>query len=311
MSAPLRYALLVVGLFAVLFVVRSSSNRLRPDLERALDGRTLPGDVPLSLPGALTTARESSGAARASVVLNAESGSVLFAHNAFTPLPIASLTKIMSAIVVLDTASSLDRDATILPAEYSVRGGNLRLASDERVTVRDLLFASLTGSANNAAFALPRALGMSDEAFLQEMNRKAITFGLESVRFVDAAGLSPENIGSAYDVARLAAHALAQYPLIAEAMAAPTYRVVAQGSGREHIIRNSNPLLSELAYRAESKTGYLDEALHCLVLTKVQETGRIIAVLLGHPDEFGVTREADALLDTISVPGTRGSHTRE
>jgi D-alanyl-D-alanine endopeptidase (penicillin-binding protein 7) len=235
---------------------------------------------------------------------------VLAEEHAFTPFPIASLTKIMSAMVALDQHPDLAQGVGILPAEYSIRGGNLRLDNGERVTVRDLLFASLTGSANNAAFALPRALGMSDEAFLEEMRRKAVALGLESFRFVDAAGLSPENVGSAYDMARLAAHALAHYPLIAEAMAAPEYRVVVQGSGREHIIRNSNPLLGELGPRAESKTGYLNEALHCLVLTRAHGTGRLVAVLLGHPDEYGVIREADALLNTANNagPGSPTNH---
>lgn len=311
MNLPFLFSALAAGVLTALIAGR-------PALERAY-GRFLspqagtaakPQEVPLSLPGVLGLAN-TQGESQAAVVLDAGSGRVLAEAHAFTPLPIASLTKIMSAMVALDQHPDLRQIASILPTEYSVRGGNLRLANNERVTVRDLLFASLTGSANNAAFALPRVLGIPDDHFLREMHRKAVSLGLESFHFVDVAGLSPRNIGNAYDVARLAAHALTYYPLIAEALAAPEYRLVALGTGREHNIRHSNPLLRELGPRTESKTGYLHEALYCIVLTKIRGAGRLVAVLLGHPNEYGVVREADALLNTVNITGGGDSPARE
>lgn len=266
-------------------------------------------DVPLSVPGLLAE-KQGRTAARADVVIDTETRTVLFEERAFRTYPIASLAKLMSAVVVLDRKPNLDARATISPAEYTIRGGNLRLDPGETVTLRDLLVASIAASANNAAFALPRAVGLTDEEFVGDMNRKAIVLGLESLRFVDAAGFSPENVGSAYDVARLAAHALTQYPLIAEAARTREYRTTVHGSGRAYVLRNSNPLLSELDPATESKTGYLNEALYCLVLTRPRGEGRLVAVLLGHPTEVGAVREAVALLDAAAARVAGESTTR-
>lgn len=287
-SAAVVGALGLLGLFWLVTAAPPAS----PDRDGA--------DVPLSVPGVLAEERERTSA-RAAAVINAETGSVLFEERAFGVYPVASLTKLMSAVVTLDRKPDLDARVAILPTEYTIRGGNLRLQRGETVTLRDLLVASIAASANNAAFALPRAVGLTDEEFVGEMNRKAVALSFESLRFVDAAGFSPENVGSAYDVARLAAHALAQYPLIAEAARTREYHIAVRGSGREHVLRHSNPLLAELDPGTESKTGYLNEALYCLVLTQPRGASRLVAVLLGHPTEIGVIREAAALLEVASA----------
>jgi D-alanyl-D-alanine endopeptidase (penicillin-binding protein 7) len=239
--------------------------------------------------------------ARAAVVIEGDTGTILLEQDAFTPYPLASLTKIMSAMVVLDHHPDLDQRVTILPTEYTFRGGNLRLGPGETVTLRDLLFASIVGSANNAAFALPRVIGLSDDAFIDEMNRKAITLGLDTAHFFDTAGFDPRNIASAYDFARLADTAFSTYPLLAEAASAPEY-LVTTSTGREHVMRHSNKLLASLGEGAESKTGYLDEALHCLVLTKHINGKRLLAVILGHADERGVITDARTLLQDALAP---------
>lgn len=316
MRVPLVLAGLgAVALGLVLLRYQGTSRLTSPALPRGA-GQVSPtpgvlDEVPLSLPGVLSVSQQRS-AARAAVVINATTGAVLSEQEAFTPHPIASLAKLMSAMVALDRQPDLGALAAIMPAEYTIRGGNLRLLPGEQVTVQDLLFASITGSANNAAFALPRVLGMTDEEFLEEMSRKAVALGLETLRFVDTAGLSPQNVGSAYDVARMAAHAFTHYPLIAQAASTREYRIMARGSGprtsaggslrggREHVLRNSNPLLHELEAGAESKTGYLNESLFCLVLTRRSGPDRLVGVLLGHPAEYGVIQEARALLQAAA-----------
>lgn len=277
-------------------------------------------DVPVSRPGGVLGGavadligdpgvRSSAAAtttARAAVVIDASTGEILFERGAFDVHPIASLTKFMSAMVALDQGPDLGARAQILPTEYTIRGGNLRIGPHEDVTVRDLLFASITGSANNAAFALPRVLGFTDESFIQEMNRKAIALGLETLHFTDAAGLDPDNIGSAYDVARLAAHAFMRYPVIAEAARASEYRFLVHGTERAYEFRSSNPLRAQLPPETESKTAYLNEALYCLVLTRNVEGRRLVAVLLGHPLEEGVVRDALVLLDAAAARSENG-----
>lgn len=263
-------------------------------------------DVSVSHPGVLGASQPTPlTAAHAAVVIDAETGNILVEQRAFEPRPLASLTKIASAMIALDHAPDLARQVTVLPNEYTLRGGNLRLQTGETVNFKDVLFAGIVGSANNAAYALPRLLGVSDKEYAREMNRKAVALGLETVRFTDTAGFQPENVGSAYDMARLAAEAFARYPLIAEAAATREYQIIAEGSGREHVIRNTNRQLSELDPRTESKTGYLDEALFCLVLTKHVDGKRLVAVVLGHPSETGVVHDARALLDTAAARLTK------
>ncbi len=252
-------------------------------------------DVPLSIPGVRAQA-DARSSARAAVVLDADSGTLLYEHRALDVVPIASLTKVMSAMVALDRYPDLAMRATILPTEYSIHGANLRISPGETVTLKDLLVASIAGSANNAAFALPRVLGMSDAAFVEEMNRKAVALGADTLHFVDAAGLSPENVGSAYDVARMAAAAF-QYPVIAEAAQTPDYAFTVGGTNRSYTLRNSNPLFAQLSPGTASKTGYLNEALFCAILARLDGPQHLVAVVLGHPSEDGVVREALALLE--------------
>lgn len=281
------------GSALVLAYALRSSDAIRP---------AIPADIPVSHPSVLGASPAAPlTAAHAAVVIDAETGNILVEQHAFEPRPLASLTKIASAMIALDHAPDLTRQVTVLPDEYTLRGGNLRLQAGETVSFKDVLFAGIVGSANNAAYALPRLLGVSDNEYAREMNRKAVALGLETVRFTDAAGFQPENVGSAYDMARLAAEAFAHYPLIAEAAATREYVIIAEGSGREHVIRNTNRQLSELDPRVESKTGYLDEALFCLVLTKHVDGKRLVAVVLGHPSEAGVVRDARALLDIAAA----------
>lgn len=278
--------------------------------------------VPLSIPGLLeqTEAGAERLGARAGIVLHvpsdrrlatrlssskseagsghAEAGDILAEHGSFVPLPIASLTKLMSAMVALDHHGDLDQEQSILLEEFTI-GGNLHIVPGvEIVTVRDLLYASITGSANNAALALARSTGLSREEFVREMNRKAVALGLEHLSFADPTGLSPQNVGTAYEVARLAAVAFTDYPLIRDAASRGEYTIVTRNTKREHVLKNPNLLLRRSpGLLAGSKTGYLDEALYCLVLAQRTPGGLLIAVTLGHPSERGIERDTLAFLE--------------
>jgi len=224
--------------------------------------------------------------AKAGVVIFAETGKIIFAENAFDALPMASLTKLMSAMVALDQKIDLNRVVSISPDDYTI-GGNLRIAPGmEKVSIKDLFYASITGSANNAALAISQNTSLSPEQFMEQMNRKAVELDLESVHYEEASGLSVKNIGSAYDIARVAAFAFKNYPLILDAASQAKYSIVTRNTQREHTITNPNDLFktSPDAFLA-SKTGYLDEALYCLVLAKKTPKGMIIAVTLGNPSE--------------------------
>ncbi|MDP3997474.1 MAG: hypothetical protein U1C49_00580 [Candidatus Andersenbacteria bacterium] len=210
---------------------------------------------------------------------------ILFEQNAFERRPIASITKLMTAMVALDHGIDWDKTTTILPEEY-LQGGTLMMQPGETATMKDLFNVSLLGSANNTMAAFVRELGVDEEEFIREMNRKAIALDLEQTKFTDVTGLDPDNVSTAYEVAKMAAYAFKNYPEITQATSQQNYTFVLGGSGREHMIKNTNKLISEQNYTfLGSKTGYLYEAAYCLVVRGSGEQADRIAVVLDSPSE--------------------------
>jgi D-alanyl-D-alanine carboxypeptidase len=209
-----------------------------------------------------------------------------FQYKAFERRPIASLTKLPAAAVLLKRGIPTQGEFSILPQEYTI-GGTLRLAPGERVSAQDLLGAAVVGSANNALRALVRVSGLKEEEVVREMNRWAIKLRLEQTHFSEVTGLDRKNISTAFEMARFAAEIFAELPRLAALSAKPTYLVRTVPTGREHNVQNPNPLLPAKAEKIfASKTGYLDEAGYCLMLGIRDEQGpRWVAVILGHPSK--------------------------
>jgi D-alanyl-D-alanine endopeptidase (penicillin-binding protein 7) len=222
----------------------------------------------------------------ASVVLwNTETGHLEFQQDAFVRRPIASLTKLMTAMVALDLGIPWDKSGGINVDEYGL-GGNLLLHPGEEVSIRDLFNASLLGSANNATRAYVRLLGVDNAEFVRAMNRKAIALGLEQTQFADVTGLSDRNVSTAYEIARLAEVAWRDYPEIATATAQREYNFTIRTSGRAHTIRNTNMLIhEERLVVTGSKTGYLDSARYCLAVQGSGNAAHLLAVVLGSPSQ--------------------------
>lgn len=253
-------------------------------------------NVQLALPGLGQSGNSSDFSAKSVLVFDIDNDSIVFENGGFDRRPIASITKLMTAMVALDHGIAWDNEADILPQEY-VAGGQLLLHPGERASMRDLVAASLVGSANNATLAYVRALGIPTEEFVRQMNRKAISFGLEQTEFTDVTGLDPSNVSTAYEVARLAEVAFTQYPVIAELTSLSGYDFIAKGSGREHTIKNTNKLISDWGeVLSGSKTGYLYEAEYCLVVRGSGTAESRIAVVLGSPSEFDHFNDITRLL---------------
>ncbi|MEX0649990.1 MAG: serine hydrolase [Candidatus Andersenbacteria bacterium] len=242
--------------------------------------------IDLGLPGVgPQTEKHQAFTAGSALLYDTTSNAILFEQNAFERKPIASITKLMTAMVAIDHGIDWDREATIQPEEY-VQGGRLLLHPGETVTMRNLFNASLLGSANNATLAYVRELGISKEDFVRDMNRKAIELGLEQTEFADVTGLDTHNISTAYEVARIAQVAFEHYPEIAAATTQKEYAFTVVGTGREHTIRNTNKLVSEWGEEVSgSKTGYLYEARFCLVTQGAGEQAGRITVILDSPSE--------------------------
>jgi D-alanyl-D-alanine endopeptidase (penicillin-binding protein 7) len=232
---------------------------------------------------------------RSSVALvqDAESGETLYEKNSDTILPIASITKLMTAIVVLERKLDLEQRVAVsaedLRATRSARvRGRLRPGS---VLTRDeLLLLALMASENRAAAALARTYPGGTGAFVAAMNAEAGRLGLQDTRFADPTGLSPDNVSSAHDLAGLvrAAHS---YPLIREYSTRPSAQVRARGGTVG--FRNTNSLVRSDSWDIElSKTGYISAAGRCLVMQMRVASRDLVVILL---DSWGkYTRVADA-----------------
>lgn len=227
------------------------------------------------------------------LVLDATEGTPLFAKNASQVTPIASITKLMTAMVVLDAALPLDEAVRIERADIDTlkhTGSRLRIGS--AFTRRDLLHLALMSSENRAASALGRNYPGGLEAFVAKMNAKAATIGMRSSRFVEPTGLSSENVSTAEDLARMVRASL-EYPLIREFSTAPSAQFHTADTGQVYGFGNSNGLVRTPAWQIDvSKTGFISEAGQCLVMHARIKDRPVVIVLL---DSWGkYTRIGDA-----------------
>jgi serine-type D-Ala-D-Ala endopeptidase (penicillin-binding protein 7) len=227
------------------------------------------------------------------LVLDAVDGTTLYAKNTTQLSAIASITKLMTAMVVLDAELPLDETVRIERADIDTlkhTGSRLRIGS--AFSRRDLLHLALMSSENRAASALGRNYPGGLEAFVAKMNAKALELGMHNSRFVEPTGLSSENVSTADDLAVMVRASLA-YPLIREFSTAPSAQIHAADTGLMYGFSNSNGLVRTSAWQIEvSKTGYIAEAGQCLVMQARIRDRAIIIVLL---DSWGrYTRIGDA-----------------
>ncbi len=217
------------------------------------------------------------GSARV-VVIDEATGQVLLAKDAASAAPIASLTKLMTAMVVLDAAQDLDEtlriDAADLDALKNSRGGVPVGAELPRGT---LLAMALIASDNHAAAALARHYPGGPTAFAEATQRKIGTLGLANTTLVEPTGLSPANHASALDMAKLL-QATQAYPLIAQLTSQRSHEV--QVNGQPWAVRNTNRLVGKPGWDVlSSKTGFTNEAGRCLTM-RLRAGGRTVSVVL-------------------------------
>ena len=225
------------------------------------------------------------------LVQDQATGAILFEKNSGSVLPIASITKLMTAMVALDAKPDLNETLAIGEEDVDVlKGTRSRLKVGTQLAREEMLRLALMSSENRAASALSRHYPGGREAFVAAMNQKAQALGLVDTRFQDATGLTAANVSSPRDLAKLvnAAH---QYPLIRE------FSTASDGefsiAGRPQHFHNTNTLVRSPTWEIGlSKTGYINEAGKCLVMQAWLNNKPIIIVLL---DSWGkMTRIGDA-----------------
>ena len=254
-------------------------------LVSALPVRALPQEeVILSTP---------SVSAKAAVLLEWESGEILYDRNAHLPMGMASTTKIMTALVALERESP-DRIITVPREAVGIEGSSVYLIEGESLTLCDLLYALLLSSANDAATAIAIAVGGSEEGFVALMNQKAGELGLSATRFENPHGLyHEEHYTTAYELARITAHALT-IPLFRQIVSTYTKKIPHDGIPDVRLLCNHNKLLRSYEGAIGVKTGFTKKTGRTLVSAAERDGMTLIAVTLDAPDDW---RDHTAMLD--------------
>jgi len=212
-------------------------------------------------------------------------GNEVYAKDKDKPRPIASITKLMTAMVILDSKLPLDKQISITKDDRDLlRKTGSRLKYGAKLTRRELLLLALMSSENRAAHALARTYPGGETAFVRQMNRKAKTLGMQTAHFADPTGLEARNVASAQDLAKMA-HAAASYPLIRQSTTLRQHQVRPYKTSGKLKYNNTNRLLKNEHWHIDlSKTGYINEAGRCLVMQATIVGQPLTIVLL---DSFG------------------------
>ncbi len=233
----------------------------------------------------ITNVPEPHPAAQAVVAISAQSGEIIYSKNYDTVMPIASLTKLMTAAVFLDSNTPFDK-VIEYKAEDNTYGSKLYVNPGETMTTKDLFYSMLVGSANNAANALARSTGMSKDEFVKKMNDKAKALGLNYTNFVDPSGLDPKNVSTVYEVALMSKNILNDLRML-QGTTTRAYTFSTINTGISHTIKSTSNGITDGTINSNwvftgMKTGYLDEAGYCFMLkaSSDRNSGSVITVVL-------------------------------
>jgi len=239
--------------------------------------------------------------ARAAIIVDAKTGEVLFDKNSGQAMPIASLTKLMTAMVYLEMKPDLTRRAMVTREDLA-GSGHTRLRAGEIVTMRDLLHLALLSSDNSATKSLVRNSDLAPEEFLARMNRKAQVMGLQQTRFVEFTGLSEQNVSTATEYAQILKRASGD-PMISHITTLPDYTF--RSSKKDYHLVNTNRLCRYGIFDVRGgKTGFINEAGYCLATWVSTRTRDVISVVLGAPSNSVRFSETRRLIDRWAATPT-------
>ena len=249
--------------------------------------------VMLALAAAPAAAEEVGTSAMACVIIDAASGRVLLSHNAQTTLPMASTTKVMTALLALELGD-LDAPVTCSRNAFGVPGTSIYLAEGETLTLREMLTGLMLASGNDAAVAIAEHIGGTAEDFCRMMTARAAERGCKNTVFRTPHGLPCEgHYTTARDLALIAREAMT-HPEFREIVGTTRATIPWEGRNYDRVLNNKNKLLSTYEGATGIKTGYTRKAGRCLVFGAQREGMEIIGVVLNCPDWFN---EAARLMD--------------
>jgi D-alanyl-D-alanine endopeptidase (penicillin-binding protein 7) len=243
--------------------------------------------------------------AAAAIIYNPETNQVLWESNAQDQRSIASITKVMTALVFLESVMPLDTPVTVQRADV-YRASTTYLRAGYKVTADDLLNLLLIGSDNAAARALARMSPYGSAGFIERMNQKASELGLEKTRYADPSGLLATNVSSAFDMARLIAFASAD-DRIGGIMRKASHRVTVSGT-RTINVNSTNHLVREGALDVlGGKTGFISRSGYCLAtLLRLPQSGQQVAVVV-----LGAQSNQSRFWETRHLFNWLSSHTQK
>lgn len=224
---------------------------------------------------------------KSAVAIDEDTGNILWEKNSTSSVPLASLTKLVTVKVFLDTKPTLNKIVAYSKQDENYNyeyckpweSARLKAVEGEQFTIEDLIYGALVGSANNAIETLVRISGLDRNDFIAKMNNAVAEWGASSTHFIEPTGLSPENVSSAMDYAIISKNALS-HPIIQKASTMREYKFTS--SVRDYVIRNTNQIIrSDKFSITGSKTGYLEEAGYCLMTRVNSGNKNIIVVTMG------------------------------
>ena len=238
-------------------------------------------------------AEETGTSAKACVVIDEASGRILLSHNADTPLPMASTTKVMTALLAIELGD-LDAPVTCSRNAFGVPGTSIYLSEGETLTLREMLCGLMLASGNDAATAIAEHIGGSVEDFCRMMTARAAELGCKNTVFLTPHGLPQEgHCTTAYDLALIAREAMT-HEVFREIVGTQRATIPWEGRSYDRVLNNKNRLLTTYEGTTGIKTGYTKKAGRCLVFGAEREGMRIIGVVLNCADWFD---EAARLMD--------------
>lgn len=234
------------------------------------------------------------------VLMDAGTGKVLFAKNPHQPLPPASITKLMTMLLVVEAIDqgkiSLKDPVRVSEHAASMGGTQIFLEPGEQMSVHDMLKGVAIASANDASVALAEFLGGTETNFVRMMNQRALQLGMKNTQFQNANGLPANNhYSSAYDIALLSREIL-KYPLITK-FTGIYQDYLRQGSKKPFWLVNTNKLVRYYQGVDGLKTGYTSEAKFCLAATAKRNGMRLVSVVMGEPDAKTRNAEVAGMFD--------------
>lgn len=238
--------------------------------------------VPIMLAAAVPT-EALSLSAKSSIVLEATTGQVVYEMDADTRRPMASTTKIMTALCAIESGD-LSREICVAPEAAGIEGSSIYLEAGDRLTLESLIWALMLESANDAAAAIAIGVSGSVEAFAELMNKKAADLGLENTHFTNPHGLSDENhYTTARDLATLSAYAM-NNETFREIVSADTHKIEVGDTVRH--LHNHNKMLHLYDGAVGVKTGFTKVSGRCLVSAAERDGVTLVAVTLDAPDDW-------------------------